>query len=73
MSALISFICQAWWPAPSWLPASSVYCTQSAGLSRQYIQPLSEARTKRTATSRLLPSLSHASRAKIASWSIDDR
>ena len=34
-SALTSFIIQSWWPAPSWLPASVVYFTQSAGLSRQ--------------------------------------
>ena len=33
--ALISFIIHVWWPAPSWLPASVVYWTQSSGLSRQ--------------------------------------
>ena len=39
MSGLISFIIQGWWPAPSVEPASTVYWTHSAGLSRQYIQP----------------------------------
>ena len=53
--ALTSFIIHFWWPAPSWLPASVEYWTQSSGWSRQYIQPLSEARTKRTATSWLVP------------------
>ncbi len=33
--ALISFICQVWWPAPSVEPFLSVYWTQSAGLARQ--------------------------------------
>ena len=35
ISGLISFIIHAWWPAGSWLPASTVYWMQSAGLSRQ--------------------------------------
>ena len=35
ISGLISFIIQAWWPAPSVDPASTVYWMQSAGLSRQ--------------------------------------
>ena len=35
ISGLISFIIQAWWPAPRVEPALTVYWMQSAGLVRQ--------------------------------------
>ena len=35
MSALISFICQAWWLAPSCEPFDSTMSTHFWGLSRQ--------------------------------------
>ena len=35
MSALISFICQAWWLAPSWEPLARTMSTHFWALSRQ--------------------------------------
>src|SRR4051812_47806269 len=43
MSALISFICQVWWPLPRVEPFFSTSSTHDDALSRQYAQPFSEA------------------------------
>src|SRR3954470_14382761 len=70
ISALISFICHAWWLAPSCDPFLSTMSTHFCALSRQYAQPLNEALRNFVATSAFEPSLSHLSDAKIWSWSI---
>ena len=45
MSALISFICQVWWPFGSAGPFASTVFTQSLWWSRHQIQPCSDAAT----------------------------
>src|SRR5437868_5990266 len=57
MSALISFICHVWWPLPSVGPFCRTMLTQSPEWSRQYAQPMSDAATKRFATSTCFGSL----------------
>ena len=67
MSALISFICHAWWLAPSWEPFARTMSTHFCALSRQKIQPLNVACRNFVAVSALLPVLSHLALAK--TWS----
>ena len=70
ISGLISFIIQAWCPAPSVEPASVTYWTHLAGLSRQNIQPWNDAVRNLVAMSSLPGLASHAARAQRASWSM---
>ncbi len=70
MSALISFSCQRWWPSPSVGPLSSTIWRQSSGLSRQKIQPFSDALRKRVAMSPLPSSAIQSPRTKTPSSSM---
>src|SRR4029079_3988669 len=70
MRPLISFICHAWWLAPSCDPAFSTMSTHFCALSRQYAQPLKDALRNLLAVSAFEPSLSHLSEANTWSWSI---
>ena len=70
ISALISFICQAWWLAPSCEPGEDDVDALLGVVAA--VDPALEATPAGTsvATSALLPVLSHLSLAKIWSWSI---